>query len=127
MESKLDVMETTIPRGRTLHIQDGKGFDLEVVAGCLWVTQQDETADQVLDAGESFRVSRDGVTLVHAFNEARLRIASPAGAGTPSVTLGGGYREVGASVVGTMFTAWLRGIRGRMGARARAMRPAVSG
>jgi hypothetical protein len=32
MESMVDVMETTIPRGRTLRIQDGTGFDLEVIA-----------------------------------------------------------------------------------------------
>ena len=125
MESMLDVMETTIPRGRTLRIQDGKGFDLEAVAGCLWVTQEGDTADAVLDAGETFRVSRDGSTLVHAFKEVRLRIGYSAEAGAPSVTLRGGYREVGASVVRTMFAGWLQEIRGWIaaGARERAVRP----
>jgi hypothetical protein len=123
MESMLDVMETTIPRGRTLRIQDGKGFDLKVVVGCLWVTQEGDTEDMVLDAGETFRVSRDGVTLVHAFKAVRLRIGSPAGAGAPSVTLGGGYREVGVSVVRTMLTERLQEIRGWIvaGARERAV------
>jgi hypothetical protein len=123
MESMLDVMETTIPRGRTLRIRDGKGLDLKVVAGCLWVTQEGDTEDTVLDAGETFRVSRDGATLVHAFKEVRLRIGSSAGAGAPSVTLGGGYREVGASVVRTMFAERLQEIRGWIvaGARERAV------
>ncbi|HLB13959.1 MAG TPA: DUF2917 domain-containing protein [Burkholderiales bacterium] len=122
MESMLDVMETTIPRGRTLRIRDGKGFSLKVVAGCLWVTQDGDTEDAVLDAGETFRVSGDGVTLVHAFKEVRLRIGYPTEAGAPSVTLGGGYREVGASVVRTMLAERLQEIRGWIAAGARAGR-----
>ncbi len=123
MESMLDVMETTIPRGRTLRIQDGKGFSLKVVAGCLWVTQDGDTEDAVLNASDTFRVSRDGVTLVHAFKEVRLRIGYAAEAGAPSITLGGGYREVGASVVRTMLAEWLHEIRGWIaaGARGRAL------
>ena len=119
MESMLDVMETTIPRGRTLRIQDGKGFDLEVVAGCLWITQDGDTEDTVLDAGETFRVSRNGVTLVHAFREVRLRIECPAEAIAPCVTLHGGYRTVGASVMRTMLAEWLQEIRGWIVAEAR--------
>jgi hypothetical protein len=112
MERKLEVIETTIPRGRTLRIRDGKGFDLQVAAGCLWVTQQGDTTDHVLEAGESFRVTRDGDTLVHAFREVRLQIGSPAGAIAPSVTLHGGYRAVGASVLRTMLAEWLQELRG---------------
>jgi hypothetical protein len=126
MESKLDVMETTIPKGRTLRIQDGKGFDLEVVAGCLWVTQEDVAADNVLDAAETFHVNRNGLTLAHAFKEVRLRIAYPAEARTPTFTLGGGYREVGVSVVRAMFAEWMQGIRGWIAAGTRG-RPAQPG
>ncbi len=123
MERMLDVMETTIPRGRTLRIQDGQGFDLEVVTGCLWITQEGDTEDKVLDACDTFRVSRDGVTLVHAFKEVQLRIGYPAAAGAPSVTLGGGYRDVGASVVRTMLAEWREEIRGwtTTGTRGRAL------
>jgi hypothetical protein len=35
MQSKRDTMETRIPKGRTLRIQDGKGLELSVVAGRL--------------------------------------------------------------------------------------------
>ena len=112
MESTLQVIETTIPKGRTLRIEAGKGFDLQVVAGCLWVTQEDDIADHVVGVAETFHVNRDGKTLAHAFKEVQLRIAYPAEAGTPTFTLGGGYREVGASVVRTMVAEWMRGIRG---------------
>jgi hypothetical protein len=125
MESMLDVMETTIPRGRTLRVLDGKGLDLKVVTGCLWVTHEHDTMDAVLQAGETFRVSRDGATLVHAFRDVQLRISYLAATCAPGITLGGGYREVGASVVRAMFAELWQEIRGWVaaGARQRAVRP----
>jgi hypothetical protein len=66
----------------------------------------------VFDACDTFRLTRDGLTLAHAFKDVRLAIAYPAEAGAPSLTLGGGYREVGASVVSTIFAEWMREIRG---------------
>jgi hypothetical protein len=114
MESKLDVMETTIPKGRTLRIQDGKNFEIKVVAGQLWITQERDTADYVLDPCETFRVSRNGRTLVHALKGAQLRIAYPTEAGMPSLTLGGGFREVAWSVAGAILAEWMRGIRSRI-------------
>ena len=119
MTNKVDVMETTIPKGRTLRIQDGKGLDLTVVAGKLWVTYEHDIKDFVLLPGEAFHVSRNGLTLIHAFKEVQLRIAYPAVAGAPSLTLSGGYREVGHSVARAMFAEWLRGVRGRIAAGAR--------
>jgi hypothetical protein len=123
MESKRDTMETRIPKGRTLRIQDGKGLELNVIAGCLWVTYEHDTVDTVLDPSDTFQVSRNGLTLVHALKDVELRIAYPAEAGAPSLTLGGGYREVGRSVARAMFAEWLRGIRGRIvaGAHGRAV------
>ena len=119
MTSQADAMETTIPKGRTLRIQDGEGLELNVVAGCLWVTYEHDTVDTVLDPSDTLRVSRNGLTLVHALKEVQLRIAYPVEAGAPSLTLGGGYREVGRSVARAMFAEWLRGMRGRIAAGAR--------
>ena len=113
MTNKVEMMETTIPKGRTLRIQDGKGLDLTVVAGSLWVTHEHDIKDFVLNPGEAFHVSRDGLTLIHAFRKVQLRIAYPAVAGAPSLTLSGGYREFGGSVVRSMVAEWLRGIRGK--------------
>ena len=119
MESQARHDGNPIPKGRTLRIQDGKGLELNVVAGCLWVTYEHDTADTVLDPSDTLHVSRNGLTLVHALKEVQLRIAYPAEAGAPSLTLGGGYREVGRSVARAMFAEWLRGIRGRIAAGAR--------
>jgi Protein of unknown function (DUF2917) len=118
-----NMMETTIPQGRTLHIQDGKSFELKVVAGCLWITQENDTEDKVLEAGETFRVTRNGLTLAHACKEVRLQIASSAQAGMPILTLGGGYRDFGAGVWRGMVAEWLSNVRawiaaGRIGREA---------
>src|SRR5262245_7513651 len=128
MTGKVEMMETTIPKRRTVRIQDGKGLDLTVVAGSLWVTHENEIEDFVLQPGETFRVSRNGLALIHAFKEVQLRIAYPADAAAPSLTFGGGYREVGASIMRSMMVDWLRGIRGRFvsGAVARAAAKATS-
>lgn len=109
MERIIDVIETTIPKGRTLRIQDGKGLELKVVAGSLWVTQAGDPNDDVVEATGTYRVNRNGLTLVHAFKDVRLQIAHAASsAGAPSVTLGGGYREVGASAFAAMVGDWMR-------------------
>ena len=111
MERTFNMMETTIPHGRTLRIQDGKNFELKVVAGCLWVTQEHDTEDEVLGVGERFHVTRDGVTLAHAFKEVRIQIACSAEAGMPTVTLGGGYLEFGSGVWRGMVAEWLGNVR----------------
>src|SRR5512134_3067628 len=116
MNSKVEMMETTIPNGRTVRIQDGKGLDLQVVTGCLWVTYEHHTEDMVVDAGHTLRVSRDGLTLIHAFGEVQLRIAYAAEAGAPTLTLGGGYREFASSVAGAMVAAWVRAVGTRFSA-----------
>jgi hypothetical protein len=118
MERTIEMMETTIPQGRTVHIQDGKSFELKVVAGCLWITQENDTEDKVLEAGETFRVTRNGLTLAHACKDVRLQIACSAQAGMPTLTLGGGYRDFGANVVAAIFAAWMRGMRDRFAAAA---------
>jgi hypothetical protein len=112
MERTIEMMETTIPQGRTLRILDGKNFELKVVAGCLWVTQDQDREDKVIDAGETFRVTRDGLTLAHACKEVRLQIACSAQAGMPTLTLSGGYREFGAGVWRGVVAEWLGNVRG---------------
>jgi hypothetical protein len=128
MERTADVMEITIPKGRTLRIHDGQDLELKVVAGCLWVTSEHDKADVVLQACDTLRVSRNGLTLAHAFEEVRLRIAYPVEAGAPSLTLGGGHREFGSSVLSAMFAEWMREVRGwfAAGAHERAGRLGVN-
>lgn len=112
MERRLDAMETTIPRGRTLRIDDSKGLKSRVVTCDVWITQDHGTSDLVLGATDTFRVSRDGRTRVYAPKEARLRIACPIEGDIPGPTLGGGYREFGTSVAREVVAEWVQAFRG---------------
>jgi hypothetical protein len=112
MERRLDTMETTIPHGLILRIDDSKGLELRVVTGCVWITQDHDTSDLVLGATDTFRVSRDGRTRVYALKDARLRIACPIEGDIPGLTLGGGYRKFSTSVARAMVAEWAQAFRG---------------
>jgi hypothetical protein len=102
-------MEVRIPKGRTLRIRDAKGGLVKVYEGCLWITEEKDTADKVLEAGDGLRLDRDGLTLGYAFRETRLAITRSGAALT--LTLGGGYREYALGVCGSVtaeIRAWVR-------------------
>ena len=47
-------------------IRDGKGLAVRCLAGSLWITQDGDTDDVVLKAGECFVLDRRGLALVSA-------------------------------------------------------------
>jgi hypothetical protein len=51
-------------RGETLRVRDAAGRYLGVVSGAVWLTQEDDTRDHVVRAGEHFRFDRGGLALV---------------------------------------------------------------
>ena len=54
----------TLAQGCLMQIENGCGRQLRVENGSVWVTESGSTEDVWLDAGQSFRIRRDGVTLV---------------------------------------------------------------
>ena len=127
MSTYTELMETTIPKGRTVRIQDAAGVELTVAAGCLWVTYENDPVDIVLNPSEMLRVSRNGATLIHAMRDTRLRIAYPAFAGPPHIAFNGGYRQFGVSVWRAMLQDALENGRRLIGAQQSARaRPAAA-
>ena len=53
-----------------LQLPDVRGTTLRVTRGTVWITQQNDTQDIVLRAGDNWVVERNGLTLVEAQNEA---------------------------------------------------------
>jgi Protein of unknown function (DUF2917) len=53
-----------IPPGGVAKLADGRGALVRVEAGKVWITQDGDRKDVFLRAGESFRIERDGLTLV---------------------------------------------------------------
>ncbi|MGH8680603.1 MAG: DUF2917 domain-containing protein [Burkholderiales bacterium] len=101
-------------RGKLIRVDDGCGVELAVVCGSVWITQDQDTNDISLDAGESFRIDRDGVTLVSALRPSLVTLTPPPaqdrrlqvsmlGAGAGPVRL----LDAGAPRKSTRFDAWL--------------------
>jgi hypothetical protein len=52
--------------GDLVEIHDGHGTTLRVTKGTLWITQEHDTRDIVLRAGDVWTVERQGLTLLQA-------------------------------------------------------------
>ena len=53
-------------------LDGARGTTLRVTHGTLWITQQDDTRDVVLSAGDVFTIDRSGLTLVEAQGRATV-------------------------------------------------------
>jgi hypothetical protein len=65
---------TTVRLGREglLGIDDGRGLQLRIAAGTIWITQQGDMRDVILREGQSFVIDRPGRTVVQALDKAEL-------------------------------------------------------
>jgi hypothetical protein len=52
--------------GDSLNLSDARGTTLRVTRGTLWVTQEHDTRDVVLRAGDVWTVERQGLTIIEA-------------------------------------------------------------
>jgi hypothetical protein len=55
-----------LTRGSVMRIENGRGRRIEVQHGTLWITQDGDIGDVVIEAGEAFRLNRDGTALLTA-------------------------------------------------------------
>ena len=53
-----------------LQLPDVRGTTLRVTRGIVWITQENDTQDIVLRAGDNWVVERNGLTIVEAQNDA---------------------------------------------------------
>lgn len=61
--------------GQTLRVMDGAGTTVTCKEGTVWVTEEDQPRDVVLEAGACVRLKRAGLTLIQALSPAKLSIA----------------------------------------------------
>lgn len=88
--------------GQALHLDDARGSTLRVVRGQLWVTQDRDPRDIVLEAGEAWTIERDGLTLATAQRDSVVVLA-----GTAAAKLRADGRRRSWS---DRFAAWLEGL-----------------
>lgn len=67
----------SLERGAVLRIEEGCDLLIYVWEGSLWLTQEGEARDRHLDAGDWFRLDRDGLALATATSRAALTVTAP--------------------------------------------------
>lgn len=71
-----------LERGEIVTLHHAAGVDLQVAAGCVWITQERDRRDLLIFAGRRIRLQSDGKTVVSAYRGARIALLPGAGAGT---------------------------------------------
>jgi hypothetical protein len=69
-----------LTHGDLVKLDDARGTTLRVTRGTLWVTQEHDRNDIVLNAGDVWTVERDGLTLVEAQTASGLCLVGPGAA-----------------------------------------------
>jgi hypothetical protein len=79
MDIRLDHTAVKLLERDTISVVDGKGARIAVVAGSVWITQERDSRDVLLRAGQSFTLDRDGTAIVEALADAEVALDAPSG------------------------------------------------
>jgi len=63
--------------GELLRLDDARGTTVRVGRGQIWLTQYGDLVDHVLDAGQSWAVERDGLTVLQAQDRTIVDLVGP--------------------------------------------------
>jgi hypothetical protein len=73
-------MELAMTKGSMLKIEDGRGIVVEVKRGMLWLTQEGDTRDRYIRAGDWLRLDGSGLAIANALQRSMVAISSVEGA-----------------------------------------------
>jgi Protein of unknown function (DUF2917) len=85
MKIELNQDELCLKRNQMLKVRGGLGHSIVCDSGSVWVTQDGDSRDIVLRAGESFTLDREGLALVQAFEPGSISIRRSAAHSRASV------------------------------------------
>jgi hypothetical protein len=63
-----------LARGKIRHLRGESGRRVEVLSGAIWITQDGDQRDVVLQRGEAFDFDRNGDVLLSAFDDSRYLV-----------------------------------------------------
>ena len=64
-----------LPRGAQLKLRDAAGTTVSALDGFVWITEEDNPRDIVLQPGQSFRLASGGLSMVEALSSASISIS----------------------------------------------------
>src|SRR3954463_11074780 len=65
-----------LPRGSLLLIEHGRGMQIELWDGELWITHEGDERDHLIGPGTKFRLEREGILLANALKGAQLTLTA---------------------------------------------------
>lgn len=65
-------LAVVLAQGALQSIEDGRGSSVQCLEGVLWLTQQGDARDIVLEAGDKAMIERDGTSIVFALSDTRF-------------------------------------------------------
>lgn len=66
MNLKLERADLILEAGQVVRLHDVLGTQVQCLRGAIWITQHDDKDDHLIGAGDSLRLDRAGLVLVHA-------------------------------------------------------------
>ena len=70
MHTDMNLAATFLKRGQLQRVQDAQGSLVLCLSGSLWLTQEGDTRDIVLEAGDEARIDHDGLSILSALSDA---------------------------------------------------------
>ncbi|MBI2312498.1 MAG: DUF2917 domain-containing protein [Betaproteobacteria bacterium] len=62
---------------RFLELRNARGTRIQCHRGTLWITQEKDGNDVILETGKTFEIERQGLTLVSGFDGAAVSVVRP--------------------------------------------------
>lgn len=75
MKIDLGSGELCLRHGDPLRVVRAAGLRIDCLGGKIWITVAGETADIFLMAGESYRITGQGLALIESIGDGRVRLA----------------------------------------------------
>lgn len=83
MDIALHGSTVTLERDRMIAVRDAAGSTVRCLRGSLWITERRGESDVILGAGESFTITRGGLTVITALDDATMRVCERARSTAP--------------------------------------------
>lgn len=116
MDNSLSTALEQLAKGSLLTLREAQGRGVAVFSGSLWVTQDGDRRDLVVEAGDSMRFDRGGLVVLQALHDTRLLLLDAAATSAPTqwtsaAALHREARRLRAVAIGDLLqrlVAWLR-------------------
>lgn len=83
MDTSLSLALKQLAQGSLLTLRKAQGRGVAVFSGRLWITQEGDLRDFIVEAGDSVRFDRPGPVVIEALADTRLLLLDPIATSAP--------------------------------------------